>query len=117
MLEPSDLITLKKNGVKIEGVLEAAARHVEGNSAYVEPTRNAHTEMNVEQQWSQLNRISQIMALVDAAMHGDVQAAISWLQHPVETLSNQSPLEYAMTESGSKDVLCLLTGIIEDFYP
>jgi len=111
MLEANDLIALKKRGVQIGGLMEAAARHVRDSSAYTKPPRNPHGKTNIEQQWRDLNRTAEIMALADVVMCGDVQAAIYWLQCPIEKLSNQSPLELAMTESGSQDLQRFMEGM------
>ena len=49
-------------------------------------------------------RLAQIKDAVLAMMQGDDDAAITWLRTPQKLLNNETPLDHASTEMGSRDV-------------
>ena len=49
-------------------------------------------------------RLAQIKDAVLAMMQGDDDAAIAWLRTPLDILNNETPLDHASTEMGSRDV-------------
>ena len=49
-------------------------------------------------------RLAQIKDAVLAMMQGDDDAAIAWLRTPQGILNNETPLDHASTEMGSRDV-------------
>ena len=53
------------------------------------------------------DRVVRFARLKDAAltlMRDDDQAAVAWLQTPLDILGGESPLDYATTELGARDV-------------
>jgi len=49
-------------------------------------------------------RLAQIKDAVLAMMQGDDDAAITWLRTPQNILNNETPMDHASTEMGSRDV-------------
>ena len=53
-------------------------------------------------------RLLKICVSAEGLFHGDRQAARRWLQNPAYVFKEESPLERAMTEEGSRDVETLI---------
>lgn len=51
-----------------------------------------------------LLRISSIFEKAVDLFEGEVASAVNWLSTPKRTLENQSPLQYARTEVGAREV-------------
>lgn len=51
-----------------------------------------------------LLRLSSIFEKAVELFEGDVSAAVQWLAAPKRALENQTPLEYARTEVGAREV-------------
>jgi putative toxin-antitoxin system antitoxin component (TIGR02293 family) len=86
------------SGVSLQAVAEAigipertlARRRVSGRLAPEESER--------------LLRLSSIFEKAVELFEGDVLSAVNWLAAPKRALENQSPLEYARTEVGAREV-------------
>ena len=61
-------------------------------------------------------RFARLLKHTTDMMEGDQDAAIQWLKTPQLLLENQTPLEYARTESGAAEVQQLIGRIEAGVY-
>ena len=61
-------------------------------------------------------RYAHLLELAKEMMLGNEKEASAWLKEPKEVLANKTPLEYASTEAGSRDVERYIHRIMDGTY-
>lgn len=105
-------VAMVRNGLPFSTLDEVAAAAGVGRLALAQViglpattlARRRKAGVLAEDESDRLVRVARVVALVHDMMLGNGKAASRWLRDPHDLLEGESPLEWASTEAGSRDV-------------